>query len=230
MTNRDQRQDDALRLLDRAAGDRTVSEQEFWEEFHRLLLEDEPGAVNRYLMSEVADLAPSTALDVGCGSGADALWLAERGWTVTGVDVSAPAIDLAATHARRLGLQRRAAFQRVELPAGFPAGRWELVSMQFFHSPVAAPGAREDTLRRCARAVAPGGDLLVVSHAGIPSWADRAPGGLALPTAEENLAALELEPEEWADVRVESVLTELPGPDGAVGTRLDHIVHLRRRG
>jgi 2-polyprenyl-3-methyl-5-hydroxy-6-metoxy-1,4-benzoquinol methylase len=50
---------------------------------------------NRFLVREVAELPPGRALDLACGEGRNALWLAERGWTVTGVDYSAVAIEKA---------------------------------------------------------------------------------------------------------------------------------------
>ncbi len=45
-------------------------------------------APNRFLVSEVAALPPGRAVDLACGEGRNAIWLAERGWTVTGVDFS----------------------------------------------------------------------------------------------------------------------------------------------
>src|SRR5205809_7736595 len=54
------------------------------------------GRPNGRLVAEVADLTPGRALDVGCGEGADAIWLAQRGWTVTAIDIS----DLALCRAR----------------------------------------------------------------------------------------------------------------------------------
>src|SRR6478609_9919899 len=54
------------------------------------------GQPNGRLIAEVADLVPGRALDVGCGEGADALWLARRGWTVTAIDIS----DVAVARAR----------------------------------------------------------------------------------------------------------------------------------
>ena len=53
------------------------------------------GRPNGRLVAEVADLHPSRALDVGCGEGADAIWLARRGWAVTAIDISAVAIERA---------------------------------------------------------------------------------------------------------------------------------------
>src|ERR687885_1951411 len=53
------------------------------------------GRPNGRLVAEVASLAPGRALDVGCGEGADAIWLAQRGWTVTAVDISDVALGRA---------------------------------------------------------------------------------------------------------------------------------------
>src|SRR3954470_6989189 len=61
------------------------------------------GRPNGRLVAEVADLAPGRALDVGCGEGADAIWLAQRGWTVTAIDVSAVAVDRARAAADAAG-------------------------------------------------------------------------------------------------------------------------------
>src|SRR3954471_21898208 len=62
------------------------------------------GNPNGALVAEVAALAPGRALDVGCGEGADAVWLATRGWRVTALDVSEVALDRAAQHARAAGV------------------------------------------------------------------------------------------------------------------------------
>ncbi len=53
------------------------------------------GRPNGRLAAEVADLTPGRALDVGCGEGADAIWLARRGWTVTAIDISDVAVGRA---------------------------------------------------------------------------------------------------------------------------------------
>src|SRR4051812_25376983 len=62
------------------------------------------GRPNGRLVAELADLAPGRALDVGCGEGADAIWLAQRGWTVTAIDVSDVAVGRARANAERLGV------------------------------------------------------------------------------------------------------------------------------
>ena len=86
------------------------------------------GEPNGALMALTSDLAPGTALDVGCGEGADAVWLARRDWTVTGLDVSRVAVDRARAAAEAAGVEI------TWLVEGFgehPLGPFDLVSAQY---------------------------------------------------------------------------------------------------
>ena len=115
-------------------------------------------------MAQTADLAPGEALEAGCGEGADAIWLARQGWTVTAVDVSAVALERAAGYAAAAGdeVARRITWQREDLLSWTPApGRFDLVSAQYMHLPTSELEAWH---RRLAAAVRPGGTLLVVGH------------------------------------------------------------------
>ena len=120
-------------------------------------------------MAEAAGLEPGTALDLGCGEGADALWLAEQGWTVTAVDVSAVALERAEQHAAASGAGNRITWLQRDLDAWAPEEQFDLVSAQFLHS-TEAPWQRPH--RVAADAVRPGGTLLVVGHHpdGLPPW------------------------------------------------------------
>jgi SAM-dependent methyltransferase len=205
----------------------------FWDGFYTGHTRAEQGPVNRILIAEAEGLTPGTALDLGCAEGADAIWLAEHGWDVLGVDASQIAVERAQAHAARLGLGQRARFAQHDLGTDFPAGSFDLVSAQFLHSPVAVPGEREQILRRATEAVAPGGHLLVVSHWSVPSWHPAMPDpghpvNLTLQSPEENLAALQLAEEEWEVVRDELDRIELTGPDGQPGVREDHVLLVRR--
>jgi SAM-dependent methyltransferase len=111
-------------------------------------------------VEEVEDLRPGRALDLGCGEGRNAVWLAQRGWRVTAVDFS----EIALARARRLASSRSAAVEWVvaDLRAYEPpAGAFDLVLYLYVHLP--AP-ARRLVLRRAAAALAPGGALLVLGH------------------------------------------------------------------
>jgi SAM-dependent methyltransferase len=125
------------------------------------------GNPNHHLVAEVggpAGLAPGTALDAGAGEGADAIWLAERGWQVTAVDVSGVALGRAAEHAAKAGdeVAARIRWLREDLIEWAPPGRaYDLVTSQYIH----LPGALRHTFfARLAAAVRDGGTLLIVGH------------------------------------------------------------------
>lgn len=121
------------------------------------------GHVNGSLTSEVASLVPGRALDVGCGEGADALWLAERGWQVTAIDVARVAIDRARAEAANRSTDGITWIAGDLLADDVPVtGPFDLVSLQY----PAFPLGRRHELSRVLRAlVAAGGTLLVVGHA-----------------------------------------------------------------
>ncbi|MGP3999392.1 class I SAM-dependent methyltransferase [Streptomyces sp. 8N706] len=207
----------------------TTAEQ-YWEDFYQE--RESPwgtsGKPNELLVREVGPLAPGTALDLGCSEGSDAIWLAERGWRVTAADVSATALRRAAARADSAGLSGRIDWQQHDLSQSFPAGIFDLVSAQFLHSPVAREAEREAILSRAAEAVAPGGVLLIVGHAGWPSWMQEPPHDVHFPTTSEVLGSLDLAPRQW-DVEVDEVLyRELTGPEGQPGTHTDNILRVRR--
>jgi SAM-dependent methyltransferase len=118
------------------------------------------GRPNGRLLAEVASLTPGRALDVGCGEGADAIWLAQRGWTVTAIDVS----DVALIRAREAAELAGALVEWVcgdALRTPFPAGSFDLVSMQY---PALPKAAGEAAVRALLGTVRPGGLLLAVYH------------------------------------------------------------------
>jgi SAM-dependent methyltransferase len=118
------------------------------------------GRPNGRLVAEVADLTPGRALDVGCGEGADAIWLARRGWTVTAIDIS----DVAVRRARQAADLAGAAVEWVSgdaLQTPFPARSFDLVSLQYPALPKAAGDAAVRTLLDTVR---PRGLLLAVYH------------------------------------------------------------------
>lgn len=133
-----------------------------WDRMYRSRDQIFSGNPNPVLISEIADLQPGQALDVGCGEGADALWLARRGWQVTAVDISATALQRAAA-AAATNITGRVAWARSDLTsAPPPAGAFDLVSLHYF------PLRREPghtALHGLLNAVAPGGTLLFATHA-----------------------------------------------------------------
>ncbi|MDU0290945.1 class I SAM-dependent methyltransferase [Saccharothrix longispora] len=184
------------------------------------------GKPNELLVREVGHLDPGTALDLGCGEGGDALWLAAQGWRVTGVDVSGVALARAAAAAAEAGVADLVDWQRHDLSRSFPDGEFDLVSAQFLHSQWAAEGERDGILARAAAAVAPGGVLLVVGHAGWPSFMAEPPFEHHFPTNAEVLTSLDLG-DGWVVEVDEAVEREVSHGDQH-GTRRDNVLRLRR--
>jgi SAM-dependent methyltransferase len=118
------------------------------------------GRPNGRLVAEVADLGPGRVLDVGCGEGADAIWLAQRGWSVTAIDIS----EVAIRRAREASDPAGACVEWIcgdVLQTPFPARSFELVSMQY---PALPKAAGEGAVRRLLDTVRAGGLLLAVYH------------------------------------------------------------------
>jgi SAM-dependent methyltransferase len=125
------------------------------------------GQPNGALVAEVAGLAPGRVLDVGCGEGADAVWLAGRGWDVTALEVSGVALRRAAGHARDAGVAVRWVHAGL-VEAGLPPRSYDLVCA-LYPALLATPDAAAE--RALLDAVAPGGILLLVHHAGMETGA-----------------------------------------------------------
>jgi SAM-dependent methyltransferase len=118
------------------------------------------GRPNGRLVVEVAALTPGRALDVGCGEGADAIWLGQRGWTVTAIDIS----EVAICRARDASQPAGASVEWIcgdALETRFRARSFDLVSMQY---PALPKVAGEAAVRRLLDTVRPGGLLLAVYH------------------------------------------------------------------
>jgi SAM-dependent methyltransferase len=176
---------------------------------------------NEFLVAELATMTPGTALDLACGAGRNAVWLAERGWRVTAVDFSSVALD----RARELASSREVAIEWIDADvlAWSPRARhYDLVTMLYLQLPTTE---RRDALRRAAEAVRPGGTLLVVGHdllnltegVGGPSQPD------VLFTPDDIVADLSGFEVEKAE-RVRRSVTD----DGTVRDAIDALVRARR--
>ena len=131
-----------------------------WDDRYR-----ERGAVfgsepNRFLVEVAVDLERGTVLDLGCGQGRNALWLASQGFAVTGLDLSPVAIEQAREVAAEQGLD--AAFEAVNLMAWQPDGQvWDLVVLAYIHLP---EDMRKAIHATAVSAVAPGGRIVLIAH------------------------------------------------------------------
>jgi SAM-dependent methyltransferase len=203
--------------------------QEFWDE--RYLSADRlwSGQPNVQLVAQAAGLPAGHALDAGSGEGADAIWLAARGWTVTAVDVSAVALERAARHASDRGEQIAALirWQREDLLSWDPAPqRFDLVTAHFMHLPEEALRTMH---RRLAAAVRPGGTLLIVGHHpdDVHSNVRRGGAGRVFPTATDVAAVLDQD--SWDIVVAEAIGREVTDLDGRPATAKDTVLRAVRR-
>jgi SAM-dependent methyltransferase len=182
-----------------------------------------------HLARELAELAPGTALDAGCGAGAEALWLAERGWQVTAVDISTAALAHAARRAEGSAAADRVRWLQADLGVWAPAGPFDLVTTHYAHP--AMP--QLDLYDRLAGWVAPGGTLLVVGHRHGAAASGHGDGHGQPPAAATVTAAAvtaRLDPATWDVVTAEEPQRTVPGPDGRDRTLHDVVVRAVRRG
>jgi SAM-dependent methyltransferase len=205
--------------------DRSHFTQEFWDERYSSADRLWSGKPNPQLVAQVSDLPPGEALDAGCGEGADAIWLASTGWTVTGVDVSAVALDRAAAHAAAEGV--RVNWQREDLLTWDPGpGRFDLVTAEFMHLPYPELQSLHD---RLAAAVRPGGTLLIVAHHPDDLRVNVGrTGHVALFPSAEQLAAT-LDPGSWEILVASAISRPATDLDGLPTTVKDTVLRAARR-
>ncbi|MEU4330174.1 class I SAM-dependent methyltransferase [Nonomuraea dietziae] len=200
----------------------------YWEERYRGHAAVGGRRPNPQLVAEAGDLPPGTALDAGCGEGADAVWLASRGWRVTAVDIAATALVRAREHAESLGadLASRIDWVEADLTSWTPAEeRFDLVSTHYVH----LAASREALFGRLAASVAPGGTLLIVGHhpSDPHTTHSHGPSPAVHFTAEEVAAGLD--PGLWDIAVAEARSRSATAPDGHEMTMHDAVVRARRR-
>lgn len=207
----------------------TVYDAAFWDARYASAPAIWSGRPNPQLVTEAVGLVPSTALDVGSGEGADAIWLAGRGWRVTAIDISHVALERAADHARSMGpdLADRITWRQADLTEDVGLGeQFGFVSAQFMHVP---QPARDALHRRLAELVAPGGTLLVVGHhpADLETAAHVRPHRTDLLFLTDEIVAL-LDPSSWAVVAAESRPRTMIDGDGRTLQVADAVLVARR--
>ena len=209
---------------------RDMFTQAYWDDRYSGHRHVWSGRPNPHLVGEAGDLDPGRAIDVGCGEGADAIWLARHGWEVTGADVSPVGLERAAQNAAEAGdeIARRIVWRQVDLfsEGWVPLGEFHLVSSQYLHLP---PDVRARSVQRLADAVAPGGHLLLAAHhpsdLNIPGLR---PGMPELFCTAEELAAF-LDAATWTIVTAAAPERTVTGPEGTPVTIRDTVMHAQRR-
>ena len=176
---------------------------------------------NRSVAAELAGLPSGRALDLACGEGRNAIWLAQGGWEVTGIDFSEVAVGRGRDRAARVGLQVDLRVGDV-LTAEVDGSPFDLVLVSYLQLPA---DERRRLLERWAPAVGLGGTLLLVAH-DLRNHAEGT-GGPSNPsvlwTADEVV-----EPLTAAGLEIESAGVVLRDVDGADRPAIDTLVRARR--
>lgn len=209
--------DDVERLWDAAFwDDRYGASEQLWS-----------GHVNAAVAEIAATLTPGTALDVGCGEGGDAIWLAENGWQTTGTDVSRVALARAQARAEAVEVADRTRWEQHDLLQWTPPARgYDLVLAAFMHLP---SQQREVVYARLAAAVAPGGSFLVAAHHPSDQGVVPRPDQPDLFFTEQQLADA-LDPQEWEILVAQARPRSTSHPEtGEPVVVHDTVMHARRR-
>lgn len=206
-----------------------VSAIEHWNQVYEEKDQRWSGRPNAALVNALSQHASGTALDVGCGEGADSIWLAERGWTVTAIDVSTTALARAQRAAENRGVAQQIDWLQLDLTEEFPQGTFDLVSAIFLQSRIDFP--REEILKSLMKNVAPRGLFLIVSHAEWPPWANATVHDHEhelLPSAADTLNFLDLPSDSWDVLMCADQRREATDPDGNPVDLLDAVLLVQR--
>ena|SRR6478609_3562822 len=210
-----------------------------WDERYRSKARLWSGKPNPQLVREAGGLRPGTALELGCGEGADAIWLAQKGWSVTAVDVSAVALERArshelaelareSVHASNGTMESRITWQQADLAQWHPGNSYDLVTSQFLHSQELDWRV---PLRAAASAVKAGGTLLVVGHHPdrLPPWGNDHHKHLDMfYTGDQLVQELGLDQPGWQVEVLTSRERPATGPEGQEATIADVVLRATR--
>ena len=134
--------------------------EQFWDEVWEACAQESPhDGADALLLTALEGIVPGRALDMGCGDGSNAVWLAKRGWRVTGVDFSRKAVQAGRRNAAAAGAEVE--FIVVDAAAYQPQGHYDLITSFYIQLPPANGVAMLCNMRA---ALKPGGMLLFVSH------------------------------------------------------------------
>lgn len=140
------------------ASNHADNEAAFWNEIWEGS-DPECAAPDAILASETAGMPPGSALDLGCGDGGNAVWLAKQGWRVTALDFSRSAVRAAGRRAERERVDVE--FITADAAAHKPQTRYDLIISFYIQL---QPAQRATMLSNAAHALKPGGTLLIVAH------------------------------------------------------------------
>lgn len=206
-------------------------EKDFWESHWKQA--GEAGQAidpNPHLVRETSGLTPGSALDAGCGEGAEAIWLAGQGWQVTAADISTEALSRATERAGQAGAASdRIDWVEADLGSWEPERQFDLVTTHYAHLPT----SQLEFYSRISGWVAPGGTLLIVGHGQTPDAAGAGHGHGHHPPEEASVTATSvaavLNATDWDVVTAEESVRTLTNRTGEDVSLSDVVVRATRR-
>lgn len=201
---------------------------DFWEQRYAGSEPIWSGRVNQSLAELVADFEPGRALDLGCGEGADVIWLAEQGWKVTGVDISVTAIARAREAASEKAEDGQTDFVVADLESWVSEStdKYDLIIASFLQSPIGFDRSR--VLRLAINLLADHGSMLLISHAAPPPWMKNHRPANHFIQPDQELEMLQLDPEGWKVQVAEVRERTITGPEGNKAILKDTVVLVQR--
>lgn len=202
--------------------------REYWDARYQSRQSLWSGKPNPRLAAEVSGLAPGSALDAGAGEGADAIWLAGQGWTVTALDISGVALERAVAHAAEAGpdVAGRISWRQADLMEWRPPeSGYDLVAVHYLQLPAER---RQVIYPRLAAAVTAGGTLLIVAHhpSDLRTTVPRPPDPGLFFTGDDLARAVG--GAGWEIVTNAAIPREVTDPDGNPATVHDTVYRARR--
>lgn len=183
---------------------------------------------NPHLVRQVQHLPPGTAIDAGCGAGAEAIWLAAQGWTVTAADVAEEALRYGEDRAAAAGVSGQVRWVQADLSTWQPDSSYDLVTTHYAHPEI----PQLEFYDRIASWVAPRGTLLIVGHLHQHDAGNHHGHGQEQPPAEASATAASitdlLDPTRWEIATAEESQRTMTGPGGHPTTIHDVVVRATR--
>ncbi|MER7274679.1 class I SAM-dependent methyltransferase [Dactylosporangium sp. NPDC000244] len=202
-------------------------DERYWQDHWDRAGERQPGgrlSPNPYVVQATSGLTPGTALDAGCGEGAEAVWLAGEGWKVTAVDIASTALKRAAGRAAEHGVPD-VRWVQADLTVWEPDTLFDLVATHYAHPATSQLAFYE----RLAQWVAPGGILLIVGHLHTHEGqrhGDRPPAEASVTAAD---ITARLDSGVWTIDRADDLVRAVTGPAGQQVVLNDVVVRATRR-
>ncbi len=139
------------------------------------------------LVEAIEGVTPGRALDVAMGQGRNALFLAQRGWAVTGFDISGEGLNVARANAGRAGVALSAQQSTID-DFEYGAAQWDLIALIY----VPHSAHEGSAMTRLARALKPGGLLVIESFASDRASAQRRPVDIDPPLLRASLTGFDI--------------------------------------